>query len=66
MRYIEAERVEPDFITKGLSTQFMKEIFLYFYFAGNGCSDHTSRIMLNEKNIEDIFWGVEFNIKRLL
>ena len=59
MRYIEAERVEPDFIAKGLSTQFVKEIFLYFYFAGNGCSDHASKIMLNEKNIDDIFWEAE-------
>ena len=39
-RYIDAERQEPDFIAKGLSKEFLLEMFLYIYYAGHGCADN--------------------------
>ena len=39
-RYIDAERLEPDFIEKGLEMNFLNEVFFYFYFAGHGCADN--------------------------
>ena len=66
MRYIEAETVEKDFIGRGLSNKFTREIFLHFYFACHGCSDQTQKILLNEREIDKIFWEAELNIKNLL
>ena len=40
MRYIEAEKKEPNFIENGLAKKFMLETFLYVYYAGHGCMDH--------------------------
>ena len=62
-RYIDAERQQPDFIAKGLSKNFLLEVFLYFYYAGHGCSDLEQYIVLNEKELERIFWSAEANIK---
>ena len=56
MRYIEAETVEKDFIAKGLGSKFTQEIFLHFYFACHGCSDHTQKVLLNEREVSKIFW----------
>ena len=66
MRYIEAERVEPNFISKGLEDQFTQDILLYSFFACHGCSDHSQIILLNEKSVDKIFWRAEENIKHLL
>ena len=63
MRYIEAETVEKDFITRGLGNKFTQEIFLHFYFACHGCSDHTQKVLLNEREISKIFWESETKIK---
>ena len=38
-RYIEAEKQIPDFIQKGMMSQFDREGFLLVYVAGHGCSD---------------------------
>ena len=65
-RYIDAERQEPDFIARGLSGNFLFEVFLYFYYAGHGCSDNRQMIVLNEKNIDKIFWPAEEKIKLML
>ena len=65
-RYIDAERQEPDFIARGLSNLFTKEIFVYFYFAGHGCSDNMQKFLLNEKEVKKIFWSAEENIKMVL
>ena len=62
-RYIEAEKQEKDFISKGLSHKFVQEVFLYFYYAGHGCADHKQIVVLNEQNIDKIFWNVEDKIK---
>ena len=66
MRYIEAETVEKDFITRGLGNKFTQEIFLHFYFACHGCSDHSQKVLLNEREVSKIFWDAELKIKRLL
>ena len=66
MRYIEAETVEKDFITRGLGKKFVHEIFLHCYFACHGCSDHKQKVLLNEKDIKKIFWEPETNVKKLL
>ena len=39
IRYIEAEKQEPDFISRGLGRLFVQDIFLYVYYAGHGCAD---------------------------
>ena len=39
-RYIDAERQEPDFIARGLTANFLFEVFLYIYYAGHGCMDN--------------------------
>ena len=66
MRYIEAEKEEKDFISKGLAHKFTQEIFIHFYFACHGCSDHTQKVLLNEREIGKIFWESETKIKQLL
>ena len=60
MRHIEAEKVEPNFIKRGLSNWFTHEIFLYCYFACHGCSDHRQKVLLNERDIDKIFWNPEY------
>jgi hypothetical protein len=58
-RYIDAEKDEPDFVARGLQGKFLCEVFFYFYYAGHGCSDSKQWIVLNEKEIEKIFWPAE-------
>ena len=65
-RYIDAEKQEPDFIARGLGGNFLYEVFLYFYYAGHGCSDNRQMIVLNEKEIDKIFWPAESKIKLIL
>ena len=65
-RYIDAEKQEPDFIARGLNGNFLYEVFLYFYYAGHGCSDNRQMIVLNEKEIDKIFWPAESKIKLIL
>ena len=65
-RYIDAERREPDFIRRGLSLNFLFEVFLYIYYAGHGCSDNRQYIVLNEREINKIFWPAEAKIKKML
>ena len=38
-RYIEAEKRIPNFIEKGLMSEFDRDAFLFIYLAGHGCSD---------------------------
>ena len=65
-RYIDAEREEPDFIQKGLSKNFVNEIFLFVYYAGHGCSDNKQYFVLNERTVDEIFWPAESKIKLIL
>ena len=65
-RYIDAEKRQPDFISKGLSKNFLHEVFLYIYYAGHGCADSSQYIILNETNIDKIFWPAEDKIKLIL
>ena len=44
----------------------MHEIFLHCYFACHGCSDHKQKVLLNEKDVDKIFWEAEMNVKMLL
>ena len=59
LRYIEAEKTEENFISRGLSDKFTLEIFIHFYFACHGCSDSSQMVLLNEREIEKIFWKAE-------
>ena len=63
MRYIDAEKKEPDFIEKGLAKNFQLEVFYYSYFACHGASDSKQHILLNEKQVDEIFWPAEEKIK---
>ena len=65
-RYIDAELQVPDFIAKGLSNQFLLEVFLYIYYAGHGCLGSKQQIVLNETEVEKIFWPAESKIKLIL
>ena len=62
-RYVDAERQVPDFIAKDMSGNFLLEVFMYTYYAGHGCSDYRQHMVLNEKEIDDVFWPAESNIK---
>ena len=65
-RYIDAERQEPEFIARGLTANFLFEVFLYIYYAGHGCLDNKQMIVLNEKEIKKIFWPAEEKFKLIL
>ena len=65
-RYIDAERQEPNFIERGLSKHFVREVFIYFYYGGHGCSDIGQYIVLNGKEVDEIFWPAERKIKLIL
>ena len=47
-RYVEAEKQEPNFLDKGKTEDFMREVFLFIYLAGHGCADHEQYFLLNE------------------
>ena len=66
LRYIYAEKKEPDFIAHGHIDKFLLEIFFYFYYAGHGCSDERQWIVLNEREVSKIFWPAEERIKLIL
>ena len=63
LRYIEAEKQEPDFIKKGLAENFQLEVLYFAYFACHGASDSRQHILLNEREVEKIFWPAEERIK---
>ena len=65
-RYIDAERQEPDFIARGLSLNFLFEVFLYIYYAGHGCSDNMQYFVLNGQEVDKIFYPAEYRIKKIL
>ena len=39
---------------------------MHFYFACHGCSDHSQKVLLNEREVSKIFWESEEKIKQLL
>ena len=51
LRYILAEKQEPNFVKNGSSGKFLLEVFLYFYYAGHGCSDGRQWLVLNGKDV---------------
>ena len=63
LRYINAEKQEPNFIANGHIDNYLFEVFFYFYYAGHGCSDERQWIVLNERDVEKIFWPAEEKIK---
>ena len=44
----------------------MQEVFLFAYFAGHGCADYRQYYLLNEKEVDKIFWPVEADLRTLL
>ena len=66
LRYIEAEKQEPDFIKKGLADNFQLEVLYFAYFASHGASDSRQHILLNEREVNKIFWPAEERIKQTL
>ena len=46
--------------------EFLQESFMYFYYASHGCADTQQYVMLNEKNVNDIFWPAEQKTRKLL
>ena len=66
MRYIEAEKQEKDFISRGLARLFVQDVFFYVYYAGHGCADQKQHFVLNATDIGKMFWPVESKIKTLL
>ena len=58
-RYIDAEKQIPNFIEKGMMSDFDREGFLLVYVAGHGCSDDRQYFLLNEKEPDKIFWNIE-------
>ena len=49
-----------------MSKVFKLESFVYLYYAGHGCSDNRQYILLNENDIDKIFWAAEAETKTLL
>ena len=49
-----------------MSADFIEEAFMYFYYAGYGCADTKQYILLNEKEVDKIFWPAETNTRHLL
>ena len=66
MRYIEAEKQEKDFISRGLAHLFVQDVFFYVYYGGHGCADQKQYFVLNGKDINKIFWRAEEKMKTLL
>ena len=58
-RYKDAELAEPNFIEKGLSNNFVNEVFLFVYYAGHGCASGLQYFVLNENSVEHMFWPAE-------
>ena len=53
-------------MTKGCTADFKHESFLYQYYAAHGCADNRQYVMMNEKDIEKMFWPAETETKMLL
>ena len=66
LRYIEAEKQEPDFIKNGHAEHFQLEVLYFAYFACHGASDSRQHILLNEREVDKIFWPAEERIKQIL
>ena len=63
LRYIEAEKQEPEFIARGMASETAIESFLYFHYSGHGCADTKQHIFLNESEIKHMFYPAEESIK---
>ena len=48
------------------SSKYNREVFLMVYVAGHGCADSRQYFILNEKEIDKIFWPVEDQNRALL
>lgn len=62
-RYKEAESKEPNFIENGNSNKHVREVFFFVYYAGHGCADVKQYFVLNEKEVNKIFWPAEQKIR---
>ena len=55
-----------DFLNKiGRSEQIKDEILLFAYFAGHGCGDTKRSFVLNEADIDKVFWPAEDRLIKL-
>ena len=59
-RYIQNELKVKDFLNKiDMTEQIKDEILLFVYFAGHGCGDTKRMFVLNEADIDKVFWPAE-------
>ena len=64
-RYIENELMQTDFLNIKDYKQIRGEVLLFAYFAGHGCADTSQYFVLNEKELNKIFWSVEEKLIKL-
>ena len=59
-RYIQNELYVKDFLTKiDPAEQIKDEVLVFAYFAGHGCGDTKRQFVLNETEIDKVFWPAE-------
>ena len=61
---MKAERETEDFLTKKVEIP-PEEILVFAYTAGHGCADHKQYYLLNEKDVNKIFWPFEDKLRKL-
>ena len=65
-RYIKVEEKFPDFLTKNDPAEIPKEEILVFaYTAGHGCADSKQYFVLNENDIDKIFWPIQEKLRQI-
>ena len=58
-RYIKVEEKIPDFLNKTSTVEIpQEEILVFAYTAGHGCADSKQYYVLNENDINKIFWPI--------
>ena len=61
---MKAEKETEDFLTKKVKIP-PEEILVFAYTAGHGCADHKQYYLLNEKDVNKIFWPFEDKLRKL-
>ena len=64
-RYIENELHQPDFLSVEGHQQIYDEVLLFVYFAGHGCADTNQIFVVNESNLDKVFWNAEEKLTKL-
>ena len=65
IRYLENELRKPDFLECKDYQQITSEVLLFAYFAGHGCADTNQYFVLNEDNMDKVFWPAERKLMKL-